>query len=425
MDKEFLEKNNLKGKTIFLDVDGTIIADKENNLDDKIFNVLKELNEKNNLYLCSNKSEVRAKKIAELIGCKYIPYKKPFPWGYKKIIRSDGLELKNIVVVGDKYLTDGLLAKFLGVDFLKTKRIYSSSDSFGVKISYFIDDIFYFLTPYIVLIRPLQSVKNLIVFAPIFFAVRISDLPLLFETFLTFIIFCLASWIIYIINDILDKKYDSLHPQKRYRPITLGVISIRNAIIFAFLIFITLIYLIYKTPSAVIPVSVYIFLNILYSLFFKNIVVLDIIFVSLFYILRVIAGGLGGKIYISPWIIICVFFGSLFIIIGKRRAEYYRENKRIVLLAYSSQALDFMLVISSTLSIVSYGVWSAIEHGSPYLVYSTIFVVFIFFRIINYLFTRPHEVETPEILVFKDKLIFFSFLLWLIYVFCIFYFNFL
>ena len=80
-----------------------------------------------------------------------------------------------------------------------------------------------------------------------------------------------------------------------------------------------------------------------------------------------------------------------------------------------------MLGISTALAIIAYGIWSVIGYDFPYLVYSTIFVIFALFRMLNRIYTHPHEAESPELLVFKDRWIFASFLFWVIYVFFVFY----
>ncbi|OHA87579.1 MAG: hypothetical protein A3A96_01090 [Candidatus Zambryskibacteria bacterium RIFCSPLOWO2_01_FULL_39_39] len=284
-----------------------------------------------------------------------------------------------------------------------------------------LDDIVWAVLPYIRLVRPWQWIKNLLVFAPVFFAVGVLNSSLFSRTLLVFITFCLASSLVYTFNDILDYKQDSLHPKKKNRPIASAEISKKNAILLIFFLAIGIFYLVMLVPSIILPILLYVVINIFYSFKLKHIAVLDIILISLFYILRIIAGGLATEIYVSPWIVVCVFFGSLFVILGKRRAEHTKENRRLVLNDYSSEALNFMLGISASLAIIAYGIWSVTEHNSPYLVYSTIFVVFAIFRILNHIYTNPHEAESPEILVFKDRLILGSFLSWGVYIFWLFY----
>jgi 4-hydroxybenzoate polyprenyltransferase len=171
-----------------------------------------------------------------------------------------------------------------------------------------------------------------------------------------------------------------------------------------------------------VPIAlIYVGLNAMYSFRLKHIAVVDIVLVAMFYLLRVIAGGVATGLPLSPWIILCVLFGSLFIIVGKRRAESNQVSKRVVLDSYSPQALDAMLNVTAGLAIISYGLYSILGHNSPYLVYSSIFVAFVFFRMLNHIYLRPHDAESPELLVFKDRWILGSFAAWVVYVFWIFY----
>lgn len=271
------------------------------------------------------------------------------------------------------------------------------------------------------LARPKHWVKNLLVFAPLFFAGAIFQIDLLIESFLAFISFCLVSSIVYVVNDIADYKQDQLHLFKKERPLASGIVSMHGAIAFiGFLLILFAVFLSFVSQIHFL-LLLYIVLNILYSFYFKHIAMLDIMFVSLFYILRILAGGLATGIYVSPWIILCVLFGSLFVIVGKRRAEAYSGYSRKVLKLYSSRALDLLLAVSVSLAVISYGIWTIIAHEAPYLVYSTFFVLFALARLLNNIYLDPIHSQSPELLVFKDKWIFSSFVLWVVYLFFIFY----
>lgn len=277
------------------------------------------------------------------------------------------------------------------------------------------------ISPYIRLMRPWQWVKNLLVFAPLFFAVEVFHLEPLTKSLLAFTAFCLVSSLIYVVNDIYDRDQDKLHPTKKNRPIASGETSVQNATVLMGILAIFGGIVLWFVPNIIFLIILYVVLNVLYSLWFKHTAVLDVIFVSIFYIIRLVVGGIAAAIYVSPWIILCVLFGSLFVIVGKRRAEFYRESKRKVLNFYSVTSLDFMLGSSATLAIISYGIWTVIGHNLPNLVYSVIFVIFALFKLLNNIYMHPEDAESPELMVFKDRYILFSFILWALYVFVIFY----
>lgn len=412
-----IDPNYFSGSAIIIDVDGTVVPDKTKEISSSFIDKIKKLSEKNTVYICSNGSSENAREFAKISSVNFLDCRKPFKAGAESIVDKGGGK----VVIGDKYITDGLFARNIGAEFIKVKHLRSVSDSIAIRASYVLDDVIYFLIPYLSLARPWQWVKNLLIFAPLFFAVEVFNATVLKTAFFAFLSFCFASSIVYVLNDILDYKADKLHPVKQKRPISSGRVSKKSALIWMAILFLILVGFMYLIPSLWPVIFAYLVINVLYSYRLKHIAVLDILLVSCFYLMRIIAGGISAQVYISPWIIICVFFGAIFVVLGKRRSEYGRSSRRAVLDEYSVEALNFMLAISASLATITYGIWSVLEHNSPYLVYSAIFVVFSLFRIINHIYTNPDRAESPEILVFKDTYILWSFLLWLSYVFWIFY----
>jgi 4-hydroxybenzoate polyprenyltransferase/predicted HAD superfamily phosphohydrolase YqeG len=416
-----LPTETITGKIIFLDIDGTLVPEGERDVDTQALEILKKLQQNNIVYLCTNgKNAERNTTIEQVLGINIINggIKKPS----KKILRALPQPVeKPLVVIGDKFLTDGIFAKRLRAEFIKVKRLHGKHDPVSVKAAYVLDDISAFIEPYLMLIRPWQWIKNLLVAAPLFFAGSAFNVQALFATLIAAIAFCLVSSATYVLNDIYDRDQDRLHPTKKYRPLASGLIGIGEAkILFTILLVLSFICIL-LIPQVIPLMALYIALTTMYSAGLKRIAVLDLVCVAFFYVLRVIVGGVASHIHISPWIVLCVLFGAFFVIVGKRRSEFRRDNRRAVLEAYSQEALDYMLVASLSLAIMTYGIWSVIDHESTYLVYSTLFVVFALFRMLNRIYIHPHEAESPEILVFKDSFIFAAFILWVGYVFFIIY----
>jgi 4-hydroxybenzoate polyprenyltransferase/predicted HAD superfamily phosphohydrolase YqeG len=414
---EDIDFSGITDSLVFIDLDGTLVTDHTTDISENVLLVIKNLARSNTVIIATNGSFENASKIASLAGVVAIKTLKPSTRSLAIYLKKN----KKRVVIGDKFLTDGIFAKLIGAKFIKVVRKVSKKDSFISKFFYTIDDLVSIFLPFLILIRPWQWVKNLLVFAPIFFAARVFEIRMFLEALELFIIFCFATSIVYVLNDLFDAKVDREHPEKCLRPVASGQIKPKQAILFLFILILIEIALFLDNPEVFLLVTLYILLNVLYSVWLKHVAVVDILVVSSFYIIRVIVGGLPLSIYISPWVILCVFFGSLFVIIGKRRAELRNENKRKVLEQYSKEALDFMLVVSASLAVITYGIYSVIGHNLPNLVYSTIFVVFAFFRMLNRIYTHGSEAESPETMVFKDKWIFGSFILWVIYMFYIFY----
>ena len=410
--------SKISGYTIFLDIDGTIVPDGETDISKESVQKIKLIAQNNHVYFCSNGSPELAKSFSLIIGCDYFECRKPITTPFKKVLNT--AKFKDVLVVGDKYSTDGLLAKFLGARFLRVERLLNTKESKFIKFTYLVDNIVYKIFPMIELIRPWQWPKNFLVFAPLFFALKAFDFQSLYNVFLAFLAFCFASSTCYVLNDLKDVGQDRLHLSKMNRPIAAGFIGKKTALKISVLTFIITAIFAYSVPSIFPIILLYFILNLAYSFGLKHIAVVDIVIVSIFYILRVVTGGLAATVPISPWIITCVFFGSLFVIVGKRKSEHVQEKRRIVLDQYSEKALDLMLGISASLAVVSYLMWSITGHVH-YLTYSTVFVVFSLFRILNTIYTHPNKTESPELLVFKDISILTSFVMWLLYVFVIFY----
>ena len=275
------------------------------------------------------------------------------------------------------------------------------------------------------LIRPKQWVKNLFVFAPILFAGKLMDLPMLLTNILAFASFCCISSSVYVLNDIIDVESDRVHKKKRYRPIAAGYVSIKQAkILFVFLIALTAVLSSMLPVLFLITISAYLVNNLLYSFKIKNVVLLDVFSISIGFILRVIAGAVAIDVSVSSWMIITTIFISLFLGISKRRAELSGPNQdnlekqRKVLSDYDVIFVDQLNTIAATGTIISYALYTVSEKAvtafhSDKLIYTTPFVLYGIFRYL-YLLHQKNLGESPTQIVTKDVPIIINSLLWLI-----------
>jgi 4-hydroxybenzoate polyprenyltransferase len=260
----------------------------------------------------------------------------------------------------------------------------------------------------------LQWIKNLLIFAPLFFAGHFFTPQKLSETIFAVIIFSFVASFVYVLNDIFDKQKDSEHPIKCRRPIAASLITIKEAIAVELLLGVSILLSLILLPRLIPLVLLYILLNVGYSVWLKHVAVVDIVLVAVFYVFRIFVGGIAADVPVSSWIIMCTFFGALFIITSKRRAECELPIHRRVLDTYALKTLDFILLASMILSITSYGLYAILVHKMDSLAYSTVFVVIALFRFLNNLYTKTEKVETPETLVFKDFWILGAFLAWIL-----------
>lgn len=290
------------------------------------------------------------------------------------------------------------------------------------------------MLPLIRLLRPLQWLKNGFVFTPLIFSKHLLEKEYNNKATIAFIAFCLLSSAVYILNDIVDKEADKIHPEKKKRPIASGDLPVTVGVgIFIVLLSLSLLI------SQLLPflftgtIVMYLVLQLLYSFGLKHVVILDVFIIALGFMLRVVAGAVAIDVVISNWIIITTLFLSLFLAVSKRRSELGMiqqaniETKRKVLESYSIQYLDYALVITATGMAISYSLYTMAERtiavfGSEHLIFTTVFVLFGIFRYL-YLAINKGEGENPTAILVKDAPMGINLILWFVTVIFIIYYS--
>ncbi len=285
---------------------------------------------------------------------------------------------------------------------------------------------------YIKLLRPKHWVKNLFVFTAIVFSNNTGRIDLWLKLILAFIVLCLASSVVYIINDILDRDNDKHNPKKLNRPIASGRITVFNASVYAFVIGISTFFLaILLNFKFFLIVLLYLCLMFFYSLYLKNKVIVDVFVIALGFVIRVLAGTIVISVIPSKWIILCVFFLATFLGFSKRRFEYISLNEtmlkhRKVLEFYSVEFLDHMNIVAMCTVILFYTLYTIAPEtvqrfNTQAMVYSSFFVVFGLFR---YLFLVHKKLKgSPVETLYSDKQLILIVILWVLY--CVFVIEFL
>jgi 4-hydroxybenzoate polyprenyltransferase len=209
-------------------------------------------------------------------------------------------------------------------------------------------------------LRPEQWTKNLLVFAPLIFAQKLFDPRALRLAFAAFAIFCALSSVVYLINDVADRENDRQHPLKRLRPIAAGELAVPAALGAAAAIGAAAVgaAFLLETQFGLVAV-VYLALMSLYSGPLKHIVIIDVLTISIGFVLRAFAGAVAIHVVISHWLFICTILLALFISLAKRRHELTlladgATSHRRILGEYSSYLLDQMIVIVASATIISY-----------------------------------------------------------------------
>ncbi len=270
--------------------------------------------------------------------------------------------------------------------------------------------------------RPRQWAKNVFVLAPLVFAQELTRADALARAALALIAFCCASSAVYLINDLADRQEDRKHPLKRNRPLASGALSVPAAGISAVLLVGTTIAVGARLGPAFLGIAVaYLILNLLYSLWLKNVVILDVMSIAFGFVLRVLAGGAAIHVEVSAWLLLCTSFLALFLAFSKRRHELIlmaseAPDQRKVLSHYSPTFLDQMINVVTASTVVAYAIYAispetAERFHTRYLVYTIPMVLFGIFRYLYLIYQRSTE-RNPTEAILSDPPFLANMMLW-------------
>jgi len=284
------------------------------------------------------------------------------------------------------------------------------------------------LTTFLQLLRINQWYKNLVIYLALIFSNLLFDGRLFLLTTIGLLSLCLISSTNYIINDIIDKKRDLKHPEKKLRPVASGKISVKTALFIGAIILSLSLLIAYKISIIFLISIVGLFiLTLFYSIYLKNIVLLDIILVSANFVIRAISGTFIINRILSPWLILCPFFLALFLIVGKREADIKilgsnAFKHKEVLKYYTPEINNILMIISTTLLITSYSLYAFLgEHKN--LLLTLPFAIYVILRYL-YLIYSGSEIARKPNLIYKDRALMIGILLWIIAIFFMLYLNF-
>ncbi len=284
-------------------------------------------------------------------------------------------------------------------------------------------------------LRPRQWTKNLLVLFGIVFAGHAGDAGLLARSLAACLVFCLLSGAIYLFNDRVDLAKDRLHPVKRLRPLAAGRLPLSwVAPGLTVTVALGLAGAVWLGGNFLTVALIFLVMNLLYTLWLKHQVILDAFGIALNFVLRAVAGvavlaphlvtGFAdvageGAVLLSPWLLLCTFFGALFLAFAKRRSELLGleapGGHRPVLGHYSAGLLDQLLGLSAGVVILAYALYTlwpstVARYGTTWLA-SNLFVTF---GVMRYLFLthRPEGTGDPSEILLRDRPIFLTALGW-------------
>ncbi len=278
--------------------------------------------------------------------------------------------------------------------------------------------------------RPRQWIKNGLLFIPLIFDGQLTNWPATARVAAGFVLFCLLSSVIYIINDLVDVQADRKHPQKQLRPIPSGALKISTAriasILIALVVFIPAVIL--SRTFALICLT-YLLLNFVYSAWLKHAPILDVMILASFYVVRVWAGASLIVVHrFSPWLYVFTIFLALYLGIGKRRAELNlladgANEHRKALSGYTLPLLDQLIMIVSGSAIITYSLYTFSAPNLPTNHSMMLTIPFVIYGIFRYLYLV--EVKEcggePEEVLFTDRPLQVTLVLWGLSILAIFY----
>ena len=301
------------------------------------------------------------------------------------------------------------------------------------------------------LLRPKQWIKNFALFAALIFSGQLFDPTLFTKATIAFFVFCGLSSAIYVVNDIFDIEKDKIHPFKRFRPLAHGDLSTPYALgVASILMLLSLIFGMILGPGFLLVVLIYLLLQLSYSMFLKNVTVLDILALAAGYILRVYGGELATGYHISVWLVLTTVALSLFLAIGKRKSELTLishmpgtqiEATRKTLSHYSESLLNVYASIFATSAYIFYSLFTFFENpeglriGANILLpdflpatfqrkWLMITIIPVIYGLMRYLqdIYEKHEGESPEKVLLSDIPLLVTVIIWVILVVGIIYF---
>ncbi len=279
--------------------------------------------------------------------------------------------------------------------------------------------------------RPKQWTKNAFVFAGILFSLRFFNAYDLAIVAVAAFLFCLTSGSVYIINDLLDYEKDRHHPEKQHRPIASGRLPRHTAALAAMVIIGSTLLLSFALHRSFGFITlIYFLLNLAYSLYLKNQVIVDVLIIAVGFVLRAVAGAVVIDVDISEWLLLCTLLLALFLGLCKRRHELVlmesgASKHRLVLEEYTPELVDQMIAVVTASALMAYALYTIsptamTKFHTTNLQFTIPFVLFGIFRYL-YLVHRRNLGGSPEMILLRDVPMIVDLAMWVITVIIVLY----
>jgi decaprenyl-phosphate phosphoribosyltransferase len=257
--------------------------------------------------------------------------------------------------------------------------------------------------------RPRQWTKNLLVLAAPLAAGAIDWPGVPVRVAGAFVALCMLSSATYLLNDVRDRDQDRVHPRKRLRPIAAGELSIRAAITAGAVLAVGGLALAAAiTPGLAAVGAGYLAVTMSYSLWWRRVVVADILAIAAGFVLRALAGGVATDVYLSRWFVIVTACGAIFLVAAKRYAELHERVaprlERATLRHYSLRGLQLTLAAAGALASIAYISW-AFTRPSHLVWYGLSIIPFLLWLTRYASLAGAGAAQAPEELILRDRVL--------------------
>ncbi|MDO8573620.1 MAG: decaprenyl-phosphate phosphoribosyltransferase [Candidatus Daviesbacteria bacterium] len=285
--------------------------------------------------------------------------------------------------------------------------------------------------------RPRQWIKNLCIFAALIFSGTLLDHTNQIRTLEAVALFCIFSSATYLLNDVFDIERDKLHPFKKKRPIASGVVPVWLAISLALAAIIIFLPFAYNlSPNFFFAVVVYLILQLCYSVYLKQVILIDVLVIAAGFVLRIYGGVWAIDAHLNVWFLLFITSFALFLAVGKRRSERtlmesHDFRHRETLLHYPESLLDSLTALSATSTWLTYAFFAFLQppvqashifgkflsrFETPFseAKYLMITVPVMLYAVMRYLYIiyEKKEGESPERVILTDRPLLFSVVIW-------------
>ena len=272
------------------------------------------------------------------------------------------------------------------------------------------------------LLRPKHWVKNGFVFLPAIFANRWQEPEVMWPTVLSCGVFCLAAGLVYILNDWWDMADDQQHPTKRLRPLASGTVSLSEAGLLALVLATTLGAILWRWQDLILYITIYLALNLAYTFGLKRLAIVDVAIIGLGFVLRIVAGGAMGDVFVSEWLITIVFLLCTGLALAKRRHDLALLQAQGMpaeqTQKYTLPFLDLALTVLMSITLLAYIIYSlspevAARLGTNKLYITSFFVLLGMLRYLQLTLSNTQS-GSPVELLWRDRTLQVVIVLWLL-----------